>query len=199
MADEPTNLITLRPLAEADAAVAYNWWRDQEVQELSSASVFTGTPEEFDSFFHQICVAEDPQRLTAGIVDRQSGRLIGLLVLRLSADGAEGEFGIKIGEKDYWGHGYGREATRFFLRQVFATTAVEMVYGLVDITNQRASQSGAGGLPLRRAHAGERLPVRAPGNLARGAAPPPGGRGAASEAGAAPAAHPSGGRGPAAR
>jgi len=141
MADEPTNLITLRPLAEADAAVAYNWWRDQEVQELSSASVFTGTPEEFDSFFHQICVAEDPQRLTAGIVDRQSGRLIGLLVLRLSADGAEGEFGIKIGEKDYWGHGYGREATRFFLRQVFATTAVEMVYGLVDITNQRASRS----------------------------------------------------------
>jgi D-3-phosphoglycerate dehydrogenase len=121
--------------------VAYDWWRDQEVQALSSASIFTGTPEEFDSFFHQICVTDDPQRLTAGIVDRQSGRLIGVVVLRLSADGAEGEFGIKIGEKDYWGHGYGREATRAFLRQIFATNAVEVVYGLVDITNQRASRS----------------------------------------------------------
>jgi D-3-phosphoglycerate dehydrogenase len=141
MADEPTSLVNLRPLTADDAAVAYNWWRDQEVQELSSQSVFTGTPEEFDSFFYRTCVAEDPQRLTAGIVDRQSGRLIGVLVLRLSADGAEGEFGIKIGEKDYWGHGYGREATRAFLRQVFVTTAVEVVYGLVDITNQRASRS----------------------------------------------------------
>jgi len=141
MAEESTSLILLRPLTADDAPVAYHWWRDQEVQELSSQSVFTGTPEEFDSLFHRTCVAEDPQRLTAGIVDRQSGRLIGVLVLRLSADGAEGEFGIKIGEKDYWGHGYGREATRAFLRQVFATTAVEMVYGLVDITNQRASRS----------------------------------------------------------
>jgi RimJ/RimL family protein N-acetyltransferase len=141
MAEKLTSLVRLRPLTADDAAVAYNWWRDQEVQALSSASVFTGTPEEFDSFFHQICVADDPQRLTAGIVDWQSGRLIGVLVLRLSADGAEGEFGIKIGEKDYWGHGYGREATRAFLRQVFATSAVEVVYGLVDITNQRASRS----------------------------------------------------------
>lgn len=141
MGEETTSLVLLRPLTEADADVAYNWWRDQEVQALSSTSVFTGTPEEFDSFFHRICVTEDPQRLAAGIVDRQSGRLIGVLVLRLSADGAEGEFGIKIGEKDYWGHGYGREATRAFLRQVFATSAVEVVYGLVDITNQRASRS----------------------------------------------------------
>jgi len=50
MSEDPTSLILLRPLTADDAAVAYNWWRDQEVQELSSQSVFTGTQEELTLF-----------------------------------------------------------------------------------------------------------------------------------------------------
>jgi len=137
----PDSPVYLRPLTEEDAAIAHVWWRDSDVQALSGAPLGPADPEEFKAFFVKRYVAPDPKRIAAGIVVRETDKLIGLVVGHMDEDRREAEFGIKIGDRSSWGKGYGTAATRAFIDWAFETTDLDSLYGLVDLNNERAKRT----------------------------------------------------------
>jgi len=137
---KPKLPVYLRPLTEEDAAIAHAWWRDPDVQGLSGAPLGSADPDEFKTFFVNKYVAPDPSRVAAGIVVGKKRKLIGLIVVRIEPSGREAEYGIKIGDRGSWGKGFGTTATKAAIDLVFETTAIDMLYGLVDLTNERAKR-----------------------------------------------------------
>ena len=138
---KPKSPIILRPFTEADAAIAHTWWRDTDVQALSGAPLGPADPEEFKTFFVKKYVTLDPRRIAAGIVERKTGKLIGIVVGQMDPDGREAEYGIKIGDRGSWGKGYGTAATRAFIDWAFETTDLDSLFGLVDLNNERAKRT----------------------------------------------------------
>ena len=137
---KPKLPVYLRPLTEEDAAIAHAWWRDSDVQTLSGAPLGSADPQEFKMFFVSKYIAPDPSRVTAGIIVRKKRKLIGLIVARIEPSGREAEYGIKIGDRDSWGKGFGTAATKAAIDLVFETTGIDTLYGLVDLTNERAKR-----------------------------------------------------------
>ncbi|MGB9594001.1 MAG: GNAT family N-acetyltransferase [Anaerolineae bacterium] len=133
--------VYLRPLTEEDADIAYAWWRDPIVQGLSGAPLGPRDPEEFRRFFVEKYVRPNPRRIAAGIVVKETGKLIGLCVAYIDPDFREAEYGIKIGDRSSWGKGYGTAATRAFIDLVFETTGIDSLFGLVELTNERAKRT----------------------------------------------------------
>ena len=140
-AKEHPHPVYLRPLTDADAATAHPWWRDSVVQALSGAPLGPEDPEEFSRYFCDRYVRTDPKRIAAGIVVRETDRLIGIVVGYLEPAGREAEYGIKIGDRSAWGKGYGTAATKAFADLVFETTDIDAIYGLVELTNERAKRA----------------------------------------------------------
>lgn len=138
---KPESPVYLRPLTAEDTTIAHAWWRDPDVQGLSGAPLGPADPEEFKAFFVGKYVTPDPRRIAAGIVVRDSGKLIGIVVGHMDQDKREAEFGIKIGDRSSWGKGYGTAATRAFTDWAFQTTDLDSLYGLVDLTNERAKRT----------------------------------------------------------
>lgn len=138
---EEESPILLRPLTEADAAIAHAWWRDPIVQGLSGAPLGPQDPDEFRRFFVERYVRPNPRRIAAGIVVKATGKLIGLCVAHIDPDFREAEYGIKIGDRASWGKGYGTAATRAFVDLVFETTDIDSLFGLVELTNERAKRA----------------------------------------------------------
>lgn len=67
------------------------------------------------------------------------GRLIGQCALfDTDAVNRTCELGIAIGDKDYWGRGYGREATTLLLHYAFQYHNYHKVYLRVHASNERA-------------------------------------------------------------
>lgn len=133
--------VYLRPLTEEDAVIAHAWWRDPLVQALSGAPLGPEDPEEFRQFFCERYVRPDPKRIAAGIVVRETDELIGIVVGYIDPTGREAEYGIKIGDRNSWGKGYGTAATRAFADLIFETTDIDAIYGLVELTNERAKRA----------------------------------------------------------
>jgi RimJ/RimL family protein N-acetyltransferase len=138
---EEESPVSLRPLTEADAPIAYDWWRDPLVQGLLGAPLGPEDIYEFERFFADSYVRPGVDAVTAGIVERETGRLVGIVEARTDATGREAEFGIRIGDRDVWGKGYGTAAAKAFIDLAFETTDIEALYGLVGLTNERAKRA----------------------------------------------------------
>lgn len=73
------------------------------------------------------------------------GKLIGQCGLRyegiIDATAQTCELGISIGDKDYWGRGYGRDAVRVLLDYAFRLRNGHKVWLRVNGTNERAIRS----------------------------------------------------------
>jgi RimJ/RimL family protein N-acetyltransferase len=66
------------------------------------------------------------------------GKLIGLVGIRnFNHTARTAEFGIVIGEKEYWGQGYGREATRLILDYAFRYHNLRRVWLWTHAKNER--------------------------------------------------------------
>lgn len=72
------------------------------------------------------------------IVDNKSEKRIGLIELEIDLESKTGSFGIVIGEKDYWGLGYGKEATQLILDYAFNSLNINNMMLGVYALNQRA-------------------------------------------------------------
>lgn len=70
--------------------------------------------------------------------------LIGRLgIFGIDWDKREGELGIVIGVKEYWGRGFGRDAVRTLIRHLFTTSSLERIYLYTFVDNVRAQRSFA--------------------------------------------------------
>jgi RimJ/RimL family protein N-acetyltransferase len=116
----------LRPLEREDAPAVATWFNDPQVRHtLQRYQPMTVREEE--EFLASAGRGEHD--LVLGIVLKQDDRLIGATGLhKIDARNRHCAFGIVIGDKDEWGKGYGREATRLVVDHAFETLNLNRVW-----------------------------------------------------------------------
>lgn len=140
--------VTLRPYAagfdEEALRVLYRWARDGEILELSG-----GMPIQMPfGRFRDLFLTQLPRRNGGGeelfaVLDEHH-RLIGRTGLfRIGRLARTAELGIVIGERDAWGHGYGRDAVRTLARHGLANLGLDRIVLYTFPDNVRAQRAFA--------------------------------------------------------
>jgi RimJ/RimL family protein N-acetyltransferase len=124
---------------ETDAAIAARWSRDTEYHRLADTDpAYPRSTQEAKER-----VERDSEHVFGFVIRTQADdRLIGEIGVWLES-WAQGEAwaGIVIGERDYWGNGYGTEAMQLLLRYAFTELNVRRVSLNVFAYNPRAIRS----------------------------------------------------------
>jgi RimJ/RimL family protein N-acetyltransferase len=114
--------VLLRPIKRSDITNFLKWFNDPEVtQYLSMYLPMTEMAEEkwIEDAASKIRAGTDVY-LVIEAIEGESTRPIGSIGLHgINPKDHSASFGIGIGEKDYWGKGYGTEATRLILEYGF--------------------------------------------------------------------------------
>jgi RimJ/RimL family protein N-acetyltransferase len=123
----------LRRVMAADLPVLYGWDVDPEIVALMGRK-YADKP--IEEWFRTL--ATDRTNRT-WVIESLEGRLIGELELaQLNWRTGSAELRICIGDRDYWGHGYGSDAIRTALGAAFAVMQLRSVYLRVFVSNARA-------------------------------------------------------------
>ncbi len=136
--------IGLRPfedeLSASEIERVYRWSRDQEILKWSGGNPIELTLTEFTERIRHESAHPPTDRRMFFVVTRQ-GELIGRIgCFALDETGTSGELGIVIGEREYWGMGYGRDATTALLTLLFDTTPLERINLYTYPDNLRAQK-----------------------------------------------------------
>ncbi len=127
-------------LSDQEVERVYRWSRDTALLRLSG-----GTPTEltFKEFRDRLANdhANGFNNRRAFFVITREGELIGRIgCFAIDWLQKQGELGIVIGERDYWGRGYGRDAILTMLRHLFETTSLETINLFTYADNKRAQR-----------------------------------------------------------
>ena len=103
---------------------------------LAAPVTFSQIEREFE-----ITVARPPEEIVWFAIEAH-GRFIGQCLLHhFDATARNCEIGISIGDHDFWGRGYGRDAVRLLLKYAFRLRNLDRVWLTVNASNVRAIKS----------------------------------------------------------
>ena len=129
--------INLRPFTKEDVPTITRWINDPEVREFISAT-FPQTEKQEEEWVNKL--GSDDKNIVLGI-ETKDNKLIGIMgihginwVYRTCTTGAI------IGEKDYWGKGYGTDAKMQLLNYIFNILNLHKVCSSVIAYNKRSLQ-----------------------------------------------------------
>lgn len=127
--------INLRPLSLDDLKGGYpGWLNDPEVSAHNSHHVFPYTLAQTRGYIES--VQNDPQNLVLAIVTKEGNKHIGNIALqRINLIDRNAEYAVVIGDKEYWGKGISREASRLLLAHGFNTLNLHRIYCGTSSTN----------------------------------------------------------------
>ncbi len=127
--------------AETDAQILASWTRDAEFERLLDADpMMPSTPAKERSRIEKD--AENPESFGFALRTLTDDRLIGFVGLfDIQWHAGVAFVGIGIGDKEYWGKGYGTDAMRLILRYAFEAMQLRRVSLDVFEYNQRAYRS----------------------------------------------------------
>ncbi len=113
------NKICLRPLLAHDINQKYlSWLNDAEVTEYVEAGKFPTTKKELEEFYKDI--KKSKTDVIFAIVTKRNDLHIGnVKISRINWIHRFADMGIIIGDKKYWGRGYGEEVCRLLLDYAF--------------------------------------------------------------------------------
>lgn len=130
------NKVILRPILEEDVPQFFVWINDPEISKFTSATMPTSIEQEKEWFQRKL---RESSKLTLAIVDAEKDILIGnLSVFNIDYISGTGTTGAMIGNKDYWGKGYGTEAKMLLLEFVFHELNLRKIYSEVIGFNKRS-------------------------------------------------------------
>ncbi len=120
-------LIRLRRKRLSDARQDYEWRRDPELARFDAASPLRSGYFDFLAAFEDDLHYPSPFRRSFA-VESVEGRHIGnIMYYNYDPQRGEVELGITIGDRAYWGRGYGRDTVRAFAGLVFRTLQVDRI------------------------------------------------------------------------
>ena len=137
------DLTVLRSKIIDDAEADYSWRIDPELAGLDATRPVTLNFVEYMRYHRDDVNYPSPWSVRMAI-DTLDGRHIGnCMYYDINADKSQCEFGIMIGDREYWGRGYGTDAARSALHHIFSETELERVYLHTLVDNLRAQKSFA--------------------------------------------------------
>ena len=115
--------VSLRPRRPEDAIAEYRWRTDEELCRLDASEPLALA---YDEFLQRYNVELEFPGLTYTVaIDTVDGVHIGSCSLfNFDLAGNTAETGIMIGEKPYWGRGYGKDAMNTFILDIFETSSL---------------------------------------------------------------------------
>lgn len=129
-------------MSDAEVARVYRWSRDPELLRWSGGSPIELSLPEFHEHLRGERLYGPGNRRAFLIFDRETMQLIGRLgIFAIDWDRRDGELGIVLGERAYWGHGYGRDAVRAILRHIFSSSSLRSIYLYTFSENLRAQRA----------------------------------------------------------
>ncbi|UIO43270.1 GNAT family N-acetyltransferase [Brevibacillus brevis] len=133
-----TERIYLRKMTGEDVDVYHTWRNDEEVMRTTNPSMDVYTWEDTNGFVNQVILQASSSK-SYMIVDSQTNRPIGITsLIQIDPKNRNAECIIDIGEKEYWGKGYGREAMKLLLDYAFLEMNLHRVSLRVFSFNERA-------------------------------------------------------------
>jgi RimJ/RimL family protein N-acetyltransferase len=135
------DLVALGPAHKALLPLLWKWESDLELSALTGDPSRPMTPESIEKLYERY-VDAGQESTPFVIYERTTMRPIGTVgLLSINHLHRTAEMGIGIGERDYWGKGYGTEATRLLLDYAFNVLALHNVVLRVFSYNERAIRS----------------------------------------------------------
>jgi diamine N-acetyltransferase len=128
--------IYLRPLEQSDAPLLLEWLNDVEIREITGETLPTSAAG-LEAYLQRL--EGDPRRVWFGIVERETGQLIGETgLLRMFPAWRTTDLSIILGDRSAWGKGYGTEVMLMMLEYAFGALNFHRVAVGVVGRNTRA-------------------------------------------------------------
>jgi len=146
-------LVRLREKVLDDAERDYAWRCDPELAAYDAARPLTARYANFVAAMSEELQYPTLHRRTFAIEDLDSGVHIGnVMYYGYDSFAREAELGITVGNRDYWGHGFGTDAVRCMMRYLFDEMRLRRVYLHTLTWNYRAQAAfeRAGFTPVKR-------------------------------------------------
>ena len=146
--DEPNGIVRTGEVAQlrkhqaADVEDFMRWYTDPEIAYLLRHDLRPLTPSQARGYFLSIVLPASAAGTAWAIHDRISGNLLGTTAItQVDFDRRSCLFRIVIGEKQAWGHGFGTDATRLVVDEVFESLGLDRIKLEVFDHNPRARRS----------------------------------------------------------
>jgi len=122
-----TEHLILRPLERSDLDAIKQWKNDPDIKELLGG--FSVGFSDDDMIEWYTSGRNEKNDIRYGLTIRETGALIGYAGLYdINWVNRRAEFGILIGNKDYWNQGFGVEATQAMLKFAFQDLGLHRVF-----------------------------------------------------------------------
>ena len=133
--------VVLREKRVEDAPDDFAWRTDEELAKLDATRPLNMTYDDFLRYAGTE-IGDPGPRSKRLAIDTLDGRHIGnFMYYDLDLRRGEAELGIMIGDRDYWGKGYGSDAMRAVQDYIFTQTTLTRVYLHTLEWNDRARRS----------------------------------------------------------
>jgi RimJ/RimL family protein N-acetyltransferase len=132
-------LVRLREKTVEDAERDYAWRSDPELASFDAARPLSVRFANFVATMREELQYPTVHRRTFAVEDAESGRHIGnVMYYGYDAFQREAELGITIGDREFWGRGYGTDAVRAMLTYLFDELRLDRVFLHTLVWNYRA-------------------------------------------------------------
>lgn len=120
--------VVLRNKRREDAEADYAWRKDSELATYDAAKPITTPFEDYLALHEDDLDNPSPFRRTLAVDDREGRHIGNVMFYNIDRLKSEAEVGITIGDRRYWGSGYGTDALTAFVRHLFANTSLTRLY-----------------------------------------------------------------------
>jgi RimJ/RimL family protein N-acetyltransferase len=132
--------VRLREKKMSDVRIDYKWQVDPELSRLDAAEQIN-IPFSFYLLDYAAEMHRSKSRRFPLAIETLEGRHIGnFTVYDIDEKKAEAQMGIMIGDRDYWGKGYGTDAMKVMADYLFANTKLDRLYLKTLAWNARAQK-----------------------------------------------------------
>jgi RimJ/RimL family protein N-acetyltransferase len=127
----------MRAVEPGDVPMLWEWMQDEELMRLRD---YPAPPTSLDQARREF--EQSPENSGHDLhlaITTLDGELIGETALReIDQRNGNARFTIAIGNREYWGHGYGSDATRCLMRYAFEQLNLHRIDLFVHASNERA-------------------------------------------------------------
>lgn len=130
--------VCLRKMIEDDIPIYQKWRNDMDVLRTTNPFIDMYTYGDTKAFVEHVILGASASK-SYMILDKESQRPIGITsLIQIDFKNRNGECIIDIGEKEYWGKGYGTEALKLLLDYAFLEMNLHRVSLRVFSFNEKA-------------------------------------------------------------
>ncbi|HKZ50511.1 MAG TPA: GNAT family N-acetyltransferase [Dehalococcoidia bacterium] len=135
--------VTLRPKRLDDAPRDYAWRCDEEMARYDGVPPLRISLQDFLNTHAEELRYPSPHRQVYAIEDGQGRHIGNIMYYDLDLARGEAELGIAIGDRGYWGRGYGTDAVITFVRHLFTRMPLRRIFLNTLDWNVRAQRAFA--------------------------------------------------------